>query len=54
MGIKGIRYIDQGNREAGNTSNFVVFDPSDVKILEKNGQPTRKELLKQEFDKLDK
>lgn len=37
------------------TSNFVVFDPSTVKILEKNNMPvSRKELLKQEFDKLEK
>ena len=37
------------------TSNFVVFDPSTVKILEKNNMPvTRKELLQQEFDKLEK
>ena len=36
------------------TSNFVSFQPKTVNILEKNGQPTRKELLQQEFDKLDK
>lgn len=37
------------------TSNFVMFDPSTVKILEKNDVPvTRKELLQQEFDKLNK
>ena len=37
------------------TSNFVMFDPSTVKILEKNDVPvTRKDLLKQEFDKLEK
>jgi hypothetical protein len=53
MGIKGIRYIDQGNREAGNTSNFVVFDPTDVKILEKNNQPvSRKEILEEQLNKL--
>jgi Fe-S cluster biosynthesis and repair protein YggX len=38
-GIKGIRYLDAGSREAGGTSNFVVFDPTDVKILERNNQP---------------
>ena len=55
LGITGIRYLDEGSREAGKgTSNFVVFKPETVKILEKNGQPTRKELLQQEFDKLDK
>jgi len=38
-GIKGIRYLDEGSRSAGKgTSNFVVFDPADVKILEKNSQ----------------
>ena len=96
MGIKGIRYLDEGSRDvpkysgdiayihAGNdfkkhnytlddalsgmkqayknanvkelkdalnevygikpkqTSNFVVFDPKEVKILEKNGKPSRK------------
>jgi len=36
------------------TRNFVSFNPEAVNILEKNGQPTRKELLKQEFDKLEK
>jgi hypothetical protein len=37
-GIKGIKYLDQGSREAGGTNNFVVFDPSEVKILERNKQ----------------
>ena len=38
-GYKGIRYLDEGSRSAGKgTSNFVVFDPTDVKILEKNSQ----------------
>lgn len=37
------------------TSNYVVFKPETVKILEKNDKPvSRKELLQQEFDKLDK
>lgn len=40
VGIQGIRYLDGGSRSAGaGTSNFVVFDPSIVKILERNGQP---------------
>ena len=39
VGIRGIRYLDEGSRDAGKgTSNFVVFDPTDVKILEKNSQ----------------
>ena len=98
LGVKGIRYLDQGSRTpgfssltptqlesriaslqtdiksgAGNTqkmkdqlkglqneldsyknmtSNFVVFDPSTVKILEENNKPvTRKEKIAQEVEK---
>ena len=55
LGVPGVRYFDQGSRKKGEgTSNFVVFKPETVEILEKNGIPTRKELLQQEFDKLDK
>jgi len=55
LGITGIRYLDEGSRAAGRgTSNFVVFRPETVEIIERNGVPTRKELLQQEFDKLDK
>jgi len=37
LGVKGIRYKDAMSRGADEgTSNFVVFDPTDVKILEKN------------------
>jgi hypothetical protein len=37
LGVKGIRYKDAMSRGADDgTSNFVVFDPSKVKILEKN------------------
>jgi hypothetical protein len=37
--IKGIKYLDEGSRAAGKgTSNFVVFDPSNVKILERNNK----------------
>ena len=36
------------------TSNFVVFDPSTVKILEENGKPlTRKELIQEKINKID-
>lgn len=43
-GIPGIKYLDQGSLQQtdsylakhGGTSNFVVFEPSTVKILEKN------------------
>jgi hypothetical protein len=53
LGIKGIRYYDEGSRQAGGTSNFVVFDPSNVKILEQNSKPmTRKEILEQELKKV--
>ena len=39
QGVPGIRYLDEGSRARGKgTSNFVVFDPADVKILEKNSQ----------------
>jgi hypothetical protein len=52
LGIPGIRYKDDYST---NASNFVTFQPETVKILEKNDMPvTRKELLKQEFDKLKK
>jgi hypothetical protein len=38
-GVKGIRYLDNASRASGKgTSNFVVFDPTDVKILEKNSK----------------
>lgn len=39
QGITGNRYLDEVSRNRGQgTSNFVVFDPTDVKILEKNSQ----------------
>lgn len=55
QGVKGVRYLDEGSRGTGKgTSNFVVFDPSTVKILEKNNQPvTRKELIQQQIDKIE-
>jgi hypothetical protein len=38
-GFTGIRYLDEGSRSTGKgTSNFVVFDPANVKILEKNSK----------------
>lgn len=40
-GIPGIRYLDGGSRSAGQgSSNFVVFDPELIRILERNGVPT--------------
>ena len=53
LGIKGIRYLDAGSRGESGTSNFVVFEPSQVKILEKNGQPvSRKEIIEEQINKL--
>lgn len=41
QGIPGIRYLDGGSRSAGQgSSNFVVFDPEMIRILERNGQAT--------------
>ena len=53
-GIKGIHYFDQNSRMGQEgTRNFVVFDPSEVKILEKNNQPvSRKELIEEQINKL--
>jgi hypothetical protein len=55
QGIKGIRYNDAGSRGVdGGTSNFVVFEPSNVKILEENSKPvTRKKLIQEQVNKLD-
>ena len=40
-GIPGIRYLDGGSRAAGQgSSNFVIFDPNMIRILERNGQAT--------------
>lgn len=54
LGIKGIRYLDEGSRKAGKgTSNFVVFNPEQVKILEQNNKPiTRKELIEKQVKAL--
>lgn len=38
-GIQGVKYLDQGSRGTKNgTSNFVVFDPNIVKMLERNNK----------------
>jgi len=55
-GIKGVRYLDEGSRgkEKG-TSNFVVFDPKEVKILEKNSKPvSRKDILEEQLNNIKK
>lgn len=51
LGIKGIRYKDAMSRGADDgTSNFVVFEPSNVKILEQNSKPmTRKEIIENQI-----
>ena len=56
LGVKGIRYKDAMSRGADEgTYNFVVFDPSEVKILEQNSKPmTRKEIIEQELEKVSK
>lgn len=39
-GVQGIKYLDQNSRMDGKgTRNFVVFDPSIVKMLERNNEP---------------
>jgi len=56
LGIKGIRYLDEGSRSSSKgTSNFVVFDPAEVKILEQNSKPlSRKEIIEKELEKVSK
>jgi hypothetical protein len=40
IGIRGIRYLDQGSRGSGEgTSNFIPFNPKDFRIEEINDQP---------------
>ena len=54
LGIKGIRYLDEGSRDKKQgTSNFVVFDPKEVKILEKNSKPvSRKDIIEEQVNNL--
>jgi hypothetical protein len=41
MGIPGIKYLDGSSRTAGEgTRNFVMFNPEDIRILERNGVAT--------------
>jgi hypothetical protein len=40
-GIPGIKYLDGTSRTAGDgTRNFVMFNPEDIRILERNGVAT--------------
>lgn len=41
IGIKGITYPQRSYDTDAVTKNFVVFDPTDVKILERNNQPVQ-------------
>lgn len=42
LGIKGVKYLDQGSRMANEgTRNFVVYDPDIIKMLERNNQPVQ-------------
>ena len=54
VGIKGVRYLDQGSRIEGQGSrNFVVFEPSKVKILEENSKPvSRKDIIEKQVKAL--
>jgi len=51
--VAGIKYFESTSRIGQPAENFIVFEPSSVKILEKNNQPlTRKEKIEQELNKL--
>lgn len=40
VGIKGVVYLDRQSRDAGEgTRNVVIFDPRDVEITHRNGEP---------------
>jgi hypothetical protein len=53
-GISGIKYSEEISRIGQPAENFIVFEPSTVKILERNNQPiSRKELLQQQIDKIE-
>jgi len=54
VGVPGIRYLDEFSRSKGKgTSNFVVFEPSTVEILEENAKPvSRKALIEKQVKKL--
>jgi GNAT superfamily N-acetyltransferase len=52
-GIPGIRYLDQGSRNAAEgTRNIVIFDDSLVKITKKNGEPVTAAERKAAVDQL--
>jgi hypothetical protein len=50
LGIPGIRYLDGGSRTTGEgTRNFVLFDDSLSRIVEKNGKPIAADELPEAF-----
>lgn len=54
INVPGIRYLDGGSRSAGQgSSNFVVFDPEMIRILERNGGATGNQPWKPGEYKLD-
>ena len=54
IGIKGITYPQRSYETDAVSKNFVVFEPSQVKILEKNDKPvSRKELIQEQIDKIE-
>ena len=47
LGVRGVRYLDQASRKAGEgTSNFVVFQPEDYKIETINDIPLEEYIRK--------
>lgn len=47
-GFKGVQYLDQGSRGAGEGSrNFVIFDDNDVNILRKYANPSTSNIVTQ-------
>jgi hypothetical protein len=54
IGIRGITYPQRSYDTDAISKNYVVFDPTDVKILERNNQPiSRKELIQEQIDKIE-
>ena len=48
-GIPGIKYLDQGSRDAGKgTHNFVTFDDKHIEITHKNGEPVSRQQFLEE------
>jgi hypothetical protein len=54
LGIPGIKYLERNSKQPDGVTNLVSFQPETIKILERNDIPVRRQLLQQEFDKLEK